>query len=204
MKKFIYVQIIACMVLLFAGNAAFADKKIWNLDPSHTKIQFTVSHLMISSVTGDFGTFGGKVVTNDNDFTDAEIAISIDVRSIDSRNGKRDNHLRSEHFFDVSRYPTITFKSTSVKKIDDKNFKLIGDFTIHGVTKSEELNMYHGGTIKDQWGHDRAGFKITGQIQRFDYDLKWNELMETGGAMVGKTVDILCNVELVHRHKKSR
>ncbi len=203
MRKFTYFKFIFILALLFTTKTAFSESKIWNIDPSHTKIQFTVPHMVISSVTGDFTSFGGKVISNDNDFTDASMNISINVLGLDTGNAKRDNHLRSEHFFNVKKYPYIKFKSTSIKKIDDKNFKVVGDFTIHGITKSEELNMFYGGTIRDPFGNDRSAFKITGSIDRFNYDLKWNELLETGGAMVGKTVDILSTIEIIHKPGKA-
>lgn len=198
MKKYLVFQIILIISLLFSAKSVFAgnEKKIWNIDASHTKILFTVKHMMISSVTGDFKTFGGKVVSNGNDFTDAEFEISIEVDSINTDSVKRDGHLKSDHFFDVAKYPEITFKSKSVTKVDESNFKLVGDFNLHGVTKTEELDMVFGGTINDSRGNERAGLKITGKINRFDYGLKWNDLLETGAAMVGKSVDILCNVEL--------
>jgi len=202
MKRFVCLQIAVIVALLYTGGTVFAEKKTWNFDPAHSKIQFTVSHMMISSITGEFTTFGGKISANEADFSDAELNVSMMVRGVNTGNDKRDNSLRSEHFFDMKKHPAITFKSTSLTKIDDKNFKLVGDFTIRGVTKSEELNMFYGGTIKDHYGHNRAGFKVTGKINRFDYGLKWNELLETGGAIVGETVDIVCNVEVINRSGK--
>ena len=203
MRKHVIFQILLIVSVLFFVKSVVGEneKKTWNIDVSHTKILFTVKHMVISSVTGDFKAFGGKVVSNGNDFTDAEFDVSIEVGSINTDSAKRDGHLKSDHFFDVANYPNITFKSKSVKKVGEGVFKIVGDFTIHGVTKTEELDMDFGGTIKDPWGNERAGLKIAGKINRFDYGLKWNDLLETGGAMVGKSVDILCNTELVCRPK---
>ncbi len=187
---------------LFAAPSVFAQDKTWNVDASHTKVQFTVRHMVISSVTGDFKVFGGTFESKGNDFTDSAIDFSIDVDSVNTDNPKRDGHLKSDHFFAAKEYPNITFKSKSMKKTGDNTFKLIGDMTIRDVTKAVELDATLGGVIVDPWGNDRAGFKFTGSINRFDYNLKWNDLLETGGAMVGKTVDILCNLELVHRKSK--
>lgn len=187
---------------LFVAQPVFAQDKTWNVDASHTKVQFTVSHMVVSSVTGDFKVFGGTAVAKGNDFTDAAVDFSIDVDSINTDNPKRDGHLKSEHFFDVEKYPNITFKSKSMKKTGDNTFKLIGYLTIRDVTKVVELDATLGGVIVDNRGNDRAGFKFTGSINRFDYNLTWNKLLDAGGAMVGKTVDILCNVELIHRKSK--
>ncbi|MGR3318308.1 MAG: YceI family protein [Candidatus Anammoxibacter sp.] len=184
---------------LFAAQPVFAQDKTWDVDVSHTKVQFTVSHMVVSSVTGDFKVFGGTAVTKGNDFADATVNFSIDVDSINTDSPKRDAHLKSDHFFNVEKHPKITFKSKSMKKTGDNTFKLIGDMTIRDVTKTVELDATLGGFIVDNRGNDRAGLKITGSINRFDYNLTWNKFLEAGGAMVGKTVDILCNVELIHK-----
>lgn len=171
-------------------------KEVWTYDPLHTKIQFTARHLIISEVAGHFNKFDIKL-TADKDFTDSEVEVTIDVNSIDTGIVDRDNHLKSPDFFEAEKYPQITFKSTKVEKVDDEEFKLFGDFTIKNITKPIELKVIYGGTITDPWGKTRAGFKVLGSINRFDYDLKWNALIETGGAVVGKTINIVCDVEVV-------
>jgi polyisoprenoid-binding protein YceI len=171
-------------------------KEVWALDPAHTKIQFTARHLIISEVAGHFNKFDVNV-TAGNDFLDSEVEVTIDVNSIDTGIGDRDNHLKSADFFEAEKFPQIKFKSTKVEKVDDEEFKLFGNFTIRDITKPIELKVVYGGTIKDPWGKTRAGFKVLGSIDRFDYDLKWNALIETGGAVVGKKINLVCDVELV-------
>jgi polyisoprenoid-binding protein YceI len=176
-------------------NSNVAEKIVWNLDKSHSKLQFSARHMIISEVTGHFNNF--EVTTKaDDDFLDSEVEVTIDAKSIDTGITDRDNHLKSPDFFDVEHYPQITFKSTKVEKVDDESYKLYGDFTVRNITKPLVLDVAYGGTIKDPWGNTRAGFKVTGKINRFDYDLKWNALMETGGAVVGKNITINCDIEM--------
>lgn len=179
------------------SNAAEStlEKVIWNLDKTHSKLQFSARHMIISEVTGHFKNFEVSTLA-DNDFLDSEVEVTIDAKSLDTGIIERDNHLKSPDFFDVENYPQITFKSTKVEKVDDESYKLYGDFTIRNITKPIVLDVAYGGTIKDPWGNTRAGFKVTGKINRFDYDLKWNALMETGGAVVGKNINITCDIEL--------
>ena len=172
------------------------QKEVWTLDKSHTKIQFSARHLIISEVTGHFNNYDVKF-SSDDDFTETDVEAIIEVNSIDTGITDRDNHLKSADFFDAETYPQIIFKGTKIEKIDEESFKLYGDFTIKNITKPIELDVTYGGTIKDPWGKTRAGFKIQGRINRFDYDLKWNALMETGGAVVGKKINIVCDVEIV-------
>ncbi len=197
MKKLI----LAIIVLVSVSIYSQAQTTTWKIDPVHSSIQFTVSHLVISKVTGNFKNFNGILKTNNDDFTDPDIEINIDVNSINTENEKRDNHLRSQDFFYTEKYPQIVFKSTSFKKISENKYKLTGDLTMRGVTRSIDLDVVYNGTVKDPWGNQRAGFSISGSVNRFDYNLKWNSLMEAGGAVVGKTVDILCNVEMVKQNK---
>jgi polyisoprenoid-binding protein YceI len=178
----------------FSENAG--KKELWTLDPAHSKVQFAARHLIISEVTGHFNNFDLKL-TAGNDFSDSEIEVTIDVNSIDSGIADRDNHLKSPDFFEAEKFPQITFKGRKIEKIDDEEFKLYGNLTIRDITKPIELKVIYGGTITDPWGKTRAGFKVLGSINRFDYNLKWNALIETGGAVVGKTINIICDVEVV-------
>lgn len=175
--------------------SAAAVKTAWLIDKSHTKIQFSARHMIISEVTGHFSDYELNFNAGD-DFSDSEIDFTINVDSIDTGIKDRDNHLKSPDFFDVEHFPKMTFKSTSIKKINDEKFKLTGNLTIRDITKPIELDVTYGGTIKDPWGNTRAGFKLQGSLNRFDYDLKWNALMETGGAVVSKNINITCDVEL--------
>ena len=171
-------------------------KSNWALDPTHSKIQFSARHMVITQVTGHFNKYDLNVNASD-DFLDADVELTVDINSIDTGNIDRDNHLKSADFFDAEKYPKMVFKSGEVEKVGDTEYKLKGDLTIKGVTKPIELGVEFGGKIKDPWGKERAGFTVTGKVNRFDYGLQWNALMETGGAVVGKDIKITCDVEVV-------
>lgn len=169
----------------------------WNFDPAHSAIKFSATHMKISEVEGEFEKYEGSIKANKDDWENAEIDIKIDVNSINTGVEKRDNHLKSDDFFDAENYPYITFKSTSLEKISENKYKLTGDLTIKGTTKQETFDAQYKGTIKDPWGNARSGWEVTGTINRFDYGLKWNQMIEAGGLVVGEDIDILCDVELV-------
>lgn len=185
------------LVLAFFAITAFAQDATWKFDRAHSEIKFNVTHLVISEVSGNFRTFDGNIKTKGDDFSNASIEFTIETKSIDTDNEKRDNHLRSDDFFNAEQYPQIKFKSKSMQKIGDNKYKLIGDLTIRDVTKEVELNVVHGGTVNDGYGNTKAGFNITGKLNRFDYNLKWNALLEVGGAVVGSEVRMICNIQLV-------
>ncbi len=185
------------IVLMLLTGKIFSQSTTWNIDPVHSKIGFSVTHLIISEVEGRFNSYKGKVIAVNDDFTDSKIEIVIETNSVFTDNERRDKDLKSPNFFDAAKYPKITFKSTSFKKTGGNKYKLEGDFTIKGITRPIVLNVIYGGKIKDPWGNMRAGFKITGKINRFDYNLKWNKLLEAGGAVVGKEVKIVINIELI-------
>ncbi len=176
-----------------------AQESNWAFDAAHSNVRFAVTHMVISEVEGNFGIYDGSVTTTKDDFSDASIEFSIDVASIDTDNTKRDDHLRNEDFFDVAKYPNITFTSTSIEKVGEKELKVTGDFTMLGVTKSITLDAKYGGTIKDPWGNTKAGIKVEGSIDRTEWGLKYNSTMDTGGLMLGEEVDIVCNFELVQK-----
>ena len=155
--------------------------------------------MVISSVDGYFKDYDAKISTKDDDFSTADILLSVNTSSIFTDNEKRDNHLRSDDFFNAEKYPQMVFKSKSMKKLGDDKYKLIGDFTIRDVTKEIELDVKLNGIIKDGFGNMRAGFKITGEINRFDYNLKWNKTIETGGLIAGKEVELIINLELTRK-----
>jgi polyisoprenoid-binding protein YceI len=183
------------LLILFGFFSINAQTK-WIVDKSHSKVQFTVTHLIISEVTGQFKSFDANVEAAKDDFTDARIEFSADVNSINTDNEDRDKHLKSDDFFNAEKFPKITFVGKSFKKVGGKNYKLVGDFTIRDVTKQITLDVVYNGSVKDPWGNTKAGFKIKGEVNRFDYNLKWNTLMEAGGAVVGKTVSIVVDLEL--------
>ncbi len=181
-------------------STGVAQKEVWNLDKAHSKIQFSARHLVISEVAGHFNNFDINFSTGDN-LTEAEIEAAIDIKGIDTGISDRDNHLRSADFFDAEKFPQIKFKSTKVEKVNDEKYKLIGDLTIKNITKPFEFDVFYGGQIKDPWGMQRSGFKATGTLNRFDFDLKWNALMETGGAVVGKNINITIDAEFTKQNQ---
>ncbi|PLX04827.1 MAG: polyisoprenoid-binding protein [Marinilabiliales bacterium] len=183
--------------MLIASLGMYAQKTTYGFDKAHTNVRFTISHMVITEVDGNFSDFEGKVVTTKEDFSDADISFTIQVASINTDDDKRDEHLRSPDFFDVANHPEITFKSTSMEKVSDKKYKLSGDLTMHGVTKNITLDVKYGGTIVDPWGNTKAGFKLTGEINRLDWGLKYNSVMDSGGLLIGEEVGIVCNVQLI-------
>lgn len=187
----------AVFVVLFALGLTFVNaQNAWKIDKSHSNVGFEVTHLIISEVTGQFKSYDGTIEFSKDDLSDAKISFSIDVASINTENEGRDKHLKSDDFFNAEKFPKITFVGKSIKKVDGKKYKLTGDFTMRDVTKSITLDVVFNGIVKDPWGNTKAGFKVTGEVNRFDYGLKWNNLMETGGAVVGKDVAITVNLQL--------
>ncbi len=186
----------ALAILLLFVSTNFAQTE-WAFDKAHSKVGFSVTHMVIAETEGTFQSYEGKVVAENDSFENAEITLNVDISSIDTDNEKRDNHLKSDDFFNAEKYPEMTFKSRKFNKIDDKNWELIGDLTIRDITKEVKLDVVMNGVITDPWGNTRAGFKLTGELNRFDYNLKWNKIMEAGGLVVGETVTINANVELI-------
>ena len=187
---------ILLLTLVLATGLALQAQSKWSFDKAHSKISFNVEHLVISEVTGQFGSFDGSVTASSEDFSDSNIEFTIDVASVDTDNDRRDGHLRSDDFFNAEKFPSITFKGKSLEKVDGNMYKLTGDLTIRDVTKEVVLDVKYGGTVKDPYGNTKAGFKITGNINRFDYNLKWNAALESGGLVVGENVEIVGNIEL--------
>jgi len=167
----------------------------WSNDASHSSIKFTVTHLMVSEVEGRFKTFSGNIESPSADFNNAAISFNVDVASITTEDDTRDKHLKSDDFFNAEKFPKMTFKSTSFKKVSGSNYALEGDLTIRDVTKKVKFAVTYGGTIVDPWGNTKAGFKATAAVSRKEYGLKWNALTEAGGAVVGDKVNILLNME---------
>ena len=190
-----YLYLILAALFLFAYVEVQASTK-WSIDRSHSKVQFGVPHLVISEVTGHFGKFDGTIESPSDDFTDAKVNFAIDVNSIDTDNEQRDNHLKSDDFFNTDKFPQIVFNGKSMVRVSGNKYKLTGDLTIRDIKKEIVLDVVYNGTVKDPWGNTKAGFKITGELNRFDYGLKWNALVETGGAVVGKNISLNINLEL--------
>lgn len=170
-------------------------KTLWKVDPTHSEVQFKVKHLVISTVTGTFKKFDGSLETESDDFDGAEASFSIDASSVDTNVADRDAHLRSGEFFDAENHPNLTFKG-KLKKVSEDDYKLIGSLTIKDVTKEVELNVEHGGTMVDGYGQNKAGFEITGSINRKEYGLNWSMVTEAGGVVVGDSVKLQLNIQL--------
>ncbi len=193
-----FASFLTALLVSVASSVAFAQST-WTIDGSHSDVSFSVSHLVVSEATGKFKKFDGSLNAKGDDFTDAEITFTIDAASINTEDEKRDGHLKSADFFDVAKYPTITFKSKSFKKVDGNKYKLVGDLTMHGVTKSVELDVVFKGTAKSPWGQTVGAFKLSGAINRLDFGLTWNKTLDNGGLLVGETVNITANIEVVKK-----
>ena len=173
-----------------------ATKTLWTIDPTHSEIQFKVKHLVISTVTGHFREFEGTLETEGDDFSTATIHFEANTASVDTNQAQRDEHLRSAEFFDSEKYPKMTFKSNSMKKVDDDTFTVTGDLTIKDVTKSVVLKAEYGGSMTDFYGNYKAGFEISGNINRKEFGLTWGAVTEAGGIVVGDDVKLALNVQV--------
>ncbi|MCK9282212.1 MAG: YceI family protein [Melioribacteraceae bacterium] len=193
--KNIYALLFMVIFTFTAFTTTTAQTK-WNIDKSHSKIGFSVSHMVITDVEGNFKDFDASVTTMGDDFSTAKIDFTAKTASVYTENDKRDNHLRSDDFFNAEKYPNLTFKSKSIKKVSDNKYKLTGDLTMRDVTKEVVLDVKFNGIVTDMGGNTKAGFKITGELNRQDYGLKFNALLGTGDAVVGNTVDLDINIQL--------
>jgi polyisoprenoid-binding protein YceI len=171
----------------------------WDFDLSHSSINFHVRHLMVSKVHGRFTGWSGKLELDEQDLTKSQLEVTIDASSIDTREDKRDAHLRSPDFLDVEKFPTITFKSTQITKTSDEEYRVAGDLTIHGVTRPVTLDVEGGGRVNDPWGGTRTGFSAKTSISRKDFGLTWNVALEAGGFLVGDKLDINLEIEAVKK-----
>ena len=198
MKSSISKTALAIAMLVMLPMLAHADT--WQIDPAHTNVEFTVRHMMISNVKGQFQKTSGAVDINGKDPTSAKIDATVDATSINTRVDKRDAHLKSPAFLDVDKFPTITFKSTKVEADGPGKWKVTGDLTLHGVTKPVVLEVESTGTpVTDPMGNTRAGASATTKISRKDFGLTWNQPLETGGVMVGDEVAISIDVEAIKK-----
>jgi len=169
----------------------------WNIDTSHSGIQFKVRHMVISKVRGTFKTWQGTVDFDPQSPADAKVAVHIDATSIDTHEPKRDEHLRSADFFHTEKFPAITFAGTQVEKISAEKYRLVGDLTLHGVTRSVELETQYLGGGKDPWGNERIAFEAHTSVNRKDFGLGWNQVLEAGGVLVGEQIEITLDIQAV-------
>jgi polyisoprenoid-binding protein YceI len=177
---------------------ASAATSTWQIDPQHSAAQFSVKHLAISTVRGGFSKVTGTVILDDKDVTKSTVDVTIDTTTVDTREPNRDKDLKSDHFFDVEHYPTMTFKSKKVEQVSPGKLKVTGDLTIHGVTKEVILDV-DGPTapVKDPWGNQRVAVNATTKIDRQDFGVKWNATMDNGGVVVGDDVSINIDAEMI-------
>jgi polyisoprenoid-binding protein YceI len=190
----------AILITAVVALPVLAHADTWQIDPMHTNVEFTVRHMMISNVKGQFEKTAGTITTDGNDPASAKIDATIDVSSLDTRVDRRDEDLKSPNFLDVAKYPTITFKSTKVEAEGPNRWKVTGDLTLHGVTKPVVLEVESSGPpIKDPFGNTRAGASATAKIKRSDFGLTYNKVLESGGVMVGDEVAISIDVEAIQK-----
>ncbi|GAB3582382.1 YceI family protein [Hymenobacter daeguensis] len=166
----------------------------WTLDPTHSEVQFKIKHLVISTVTGSFKSFEGSMQSDGNTFENAQVEFSLNVDSIDTNQEQRDGHLKSEEFFDAAKFPTIKFESTSFVK-DGDGYKVTGNLTMKDVTKPVTLEAEYGGTAVDFYGNTKAGFEVTGKINRKEFGLTWGGITEAGAIVLGDDVKLIANVQ---------
>jgi len=171
----------------------------WTIDKAHSTVEFAVKHLVITTVKGHFREFEGTIHLDEARPENSSVTASIQVASIDTNVADRDAHLRSDDFFNAEKFPTITFKSKRVELLDANHAKVYGDLTIRDVTKEVVLDTEYEGQIDDPWGNRRAAFSATAEISRKEFNVRWNQMIETGGAVVGDAVKIFLHIEAVRQ-----
>jgi len=192
-------RIIALLsVTLLTLSGAFAQEATWVADKAHTQVMFTVSHLVIADVTGRFGDFDITLTQKENDdFSGSDLNAEIRTASVSTDNERRDGHLRSDDFFNAEKFPAISFKASSFEKVDQSSYKITGELTMRDVTKSVVLDTEYRGSVKGPGGKMRAAFRVSTTIDRFDYGVRWDKTLDTGGLVVGENVEISLLVELI-------
>ena len=174
------------------------EKTKWKEDATHSSIGFSIRHLLVSNVKGQFNDYSVSILSDEPDFSDAKVTVKIKVQSISTDNIQRDEHLRSADFFEAAKFPEIIFESKKIEKTGNSTFKITGDFTMKDVTKTITLNGELNGILeKDPWGNTRAGLTLTGEVNRFDYGLNWNAAIEAGGFVVSETVKLNIELEII-------
>jgi polyisoprenoid-binding protein YceI len=196
------MTVMVALALMFS-LPSLAATSTWQIDPKHSAAQFSVKHMAISTVRGGFSNVTGTVVLDDQDISKSTVNVSIDVSTVDTREPGRDKDLRSDHFFDVEHFPTMTFKSKKVEQVAAGKLKVTGDLTIRGTTKEVVLDV-EGPTaaIKDSWGNQRAAASATTKINRQDFGVKWNATLDNGGVVVSDDVNIYIDAEMTKQAAK--
>jgi polyisoprenoid-binding protein YceI len=175
-----------------------ATKK-WVIDPAHSEIQFKVKHLVISTVSGSFDEFTGEATTPEDSFEGGEVTVHIKAASINTNNGQRDGHLRSADFFDADNHGEITVKTTSIKQVSQDDYLITADFTMRGVTKQVDFKAEYGGKATDGYGNIKIGLEVTGKINRKDFGLNWNAVVEGGGLTVSEEVKLIAHLQFIQQ-----
>lgn len=178
-------------------SISIAQPAEWEIDKAHSKIMFSVPHMVVSEANGDFKKFDGTITIDGDNLETAVIDFTIDVNSINTDNEMRDNHLKSDDFFNAEKYPQIKFKAKKIKKGSGNTYIMSGYLTIRDVTKPVDFTVTYGGMVKDAKGKTHAGYKISGSINRFDYGVKFSKTIESGGLVVGDVVSIIANMEII-------
>lgn len=187
-------------LLLVAGVMGTANAQTnWSCDNSHSSVMFAIEHMTVAKTMGWFSDYEIKMTTNKADFSDATLEVTIKTSSINTGNEQRDGHLKSPDFFDAEKNPTITFKSTSFKKIKDNMYEVKGNLTMKGVTKEITLEAVYGGEKKDPYGNVKSGWSVRTKIDRTQYGMVWNAPLEGGGNILGNMVEIMCDIELMKK-----
>jgi polyisoprenoid-binding protein YceI len=185
------------LVPVLLAVPAIAVASTWTIDPAHTSAEFAVRHLMVSTVRGHMGRVSGTVTVDDADPTRSIVEATIDATGIDTREPKRDDHLRGPDFLDTAKYPTITFKSKQIQRVDDTHYKITGDLTMHGVTREIVLDAEGSPTpMKDPFGNTKLGGVVKTRLNRQDFGIAWSKALDGGGVVVGDDVDVTIDVEL--------
>lgn len=196
----IFISLLIIVISVFIANA----QTTWNTDVVHSNVQFSVSHMVISEVTGGFVDFDATLIQTKDDFSKSTLQATIKTNTINTNNEKRDAHLKSADFFDAENFPEITFISKSFEKSGKNKYKITGDLTMHGVTKPVVLYTKYNGQINDPRGNTTAGFRATTTVNRKDFGIAWNKTLETGGLLVGENVDVIINIELMRQSADSK
>jgi polyisoprenoid-binding protein YceI len=168
----------------------------WAIDPMHSEVLFKIKHLVISTVTGSFRKFEGKITTEGTDFNNAKVSVTIDVKSIDTNQSQRDMHLQSGDFFEADTHPNITFESTSFTKTDGSDYAMTGNLTMKGVTRPIKLDVEYGGSEDNGHGTLKHGFEVTGVVNRKEFGITWNKLTDTGGLGLGEDIKLIANIQI--------
>jgi polyisoprenoid-binding protein YceI len=190
-KKFAFI------VLVLMLTAGMTQAATWSFDKAHSSIGFSVRHMVISKTTGNFDDFNGVLEFDGENVQSGKVELTVQMASVDTDDEKRDDHLRTEDFFDVDKYPIMIFKSTKITDLNGSNFKLTGILTIKDVSKEVTFDCEHNGTIKDPWGNTRAGFTAETEINRQDFNVSFSKILDGGGLLVGDNVEIKLELETI-------